>query len=258
MTYKLCERDCSLTADTLISMRFYYIHHMTRECMRYRWRQQPFASRTATFSLELMAVKCWVNSILVIYVFPFKQHDCQMYRQKYGSAPSVQHVAREVANQQHLVTLTGRGRPYGKSVTYKLSNIADMLDDSLTIPDFPRCLCHVGVHCIIAGFDRNSGSPHIYRTDCSGTMSEWTACAIGRKSDKALQALAKGLDSHSKSSAALLLSVIARYVHAHAVAPAALTFACRLLAYDEAQVQASCTKLRHRSTRPQGVAGARC
>jgi 20S proteasome alpha/beta subunit len=46
-----------------------------------------------------------------------------------------------------------------------------------------------GVSCIIAGFDSTSSKPKVYRTDPGGAVSEWLAVAVGRGSEKALQAL---------------------------------------------------------------------
>jgi 20S proteasome alpha/beta subunit len=45
------------------------------------------------------------------------------------------------------------------------------------------------VSCIIAGFDSTSTKPIVYRTDPGGAVSEWLAVAVGKGSEKALQAL---------------------------------------------------------------------
>ena len=76
--------------------------------------------------------------------------ECQSYRLNYDDPPSVEYIARHVAETKQKYTQKGGVRPFGLAT-------------------------------LIGGFDLN-GNPHLYTTDPSGSVSEWRANSIGKSS----------------------------------------------------------------------------
>ncbi|KAG9391093.1 proteasome subunit alpha type 7 [Carpediemonas membranifera] len=74
--------------------------------------------------------------------------ECQSYRLTFDEAPSISYVTRHIAGIQQKYTQSGGVRPFGISV-------------------------------LITGFDE-SGRPRVFKTDPSGTYSEWKAVVTGR------------------------------------------------------------------------------
>jgi len=76
--------------------------------------------------------------------------ECQSYRLSFEDPPSVEYLARWVANKQQKYTQSGGVRPFG--------------------------LC-----TIIVGYDPD-GTPRLFQTEPSGIYSEWFAAVAGRNS----------------------------------------------------------------------------
>jgi len=76
--------------------------------------------------------------------------ECQSYRLSFEDPPSVEYLARWVANKQQKYTQSGGVRPFG--------------------------LC-----TIIVGYDPD-GTPRLFQTEPSGIYSEWYATVAGRNS----------------------------------------------------------------------------
>jgi 20S proteasome subunit alpha 4 len=75
--------------------------------------------------------------------------ECQSYRFGYEDEPSIEYIARFIAETQQKYTQKGGVRPFG-------------------------------ISCFLAGFE--DGKPHLYLTEPSGAFAEWKAHAIGKKS----------------------------------------------------------------------------
>jgi 20S proteasome subunit alpha 4 len=76
------------------------------------------------------------------------RRECKSYRLTLEDAPTVDHVARMIANMKQVNTQSTGRRPYG-------------------------------ISWLIAGFNLD-GTPKLFQTDPSGTHYEWTANAIGK------------------------------------------------------------------------------
>lgn len=85
--------------------------------------------------------------------------ECQSYRLNYDDSPSVEYIAKHVAETKQKYTQKGGVRPYG-------------------------------ISCLIGGFDSN-GRPHLYYTDPSGSFSEWKAQSCGRNSKQVCEFMEK-------------------------------------------------------------------
>ncbi len=85
--------------------------------------------------------------------------ECQSYRLTYDEAPSIGFITRYIAGIQQKYTQSGGVRPFG-------------------------------ISALVCGFDAQR-RPHVYRTDPSGTYSEWTACVTGRNSSDVQEYLEK-------------------------------------------------------------------
>ena len=90
--------------------------------------------------------------------------EAQSYRLTMDETPSVEYIARHVANIQQKYTQSGGGRPFGVST-------------------------------FILGFDQDK--PALYQTDPSGTFSEWKANVIGRNSKMIREYLEKNYEETS-------------------------------------------------------------
>lgn len=77
--------------------------------------------------------------------------ECQSHRLTLEDAPTVESIARFIAEVQQQYTQKGGVRPFG--------------------------LC-----CLVVGVDEGTGKPRLFLTEPSGLHSEWLGCAIGRGS----------------------------------------------------------------------------
>lgn len=101
--------------------------------------------------------------------------ECQSHRLSVEDAPSVEYVARFIANIQQKYTQTGGRRPFGIST-------------------------------LIGGFAVDK-TPHLWQTDPSGTYSAWKANAIGRQSKPLREFLEKNYTDDITEAAAVKLAV---------------------------------------------------
>lgn len=99
--------------------------------------------------------------------------EAQSYRLNFEDAPSVEYLARWIAQLQQKYTQMGGVRPYG-------------------------------VTSLVAGFDPD-GTPNLYQTDPSGVLSSWKAAAAGKNDKFVREFLEKNyVDSLSKDAAVKL------------------------------------------------------
>ena len=100
---------------------------------------------------------------------------CQSYRLTFEDAPSVEYIAKWVAQLQQRYTQMGGVRPYG-------------------------------VTSLIAGFDQE-GTPNLFQTDPSGVMSAWKATAAGKNDKFVREFLEKNYSSKLTRDAAVKLTL---------------------------------------------------
>ena len=86
--------------------------------------------------------------------------EAQNYRMQMDDAPTVEYVARAVANYQQKFTQKGGSRPFGVSM-------------------------------LMGGFDPNK-NPRLFQCDPNGSWTEWKAQAVGRNSKSIQEYLVKG------------------------------------------------------------------
>jgi 20S proteasome subunit alpha 4 len=91
--------------------------------------------------------------------------ECQSHRLTIEDAPSVETIARFIAETQQQYTQKGGVRPFG-------------------------------VCCLVVGMD-HEGKPRLFLTEPSGLHSEWLACSIGRGSKAVREFLESKLKSQS-------------------------------------------------------------
>jgi len=101
--------------------------------------------------------------------------ECQSYRLTCDEAPSVEYVARWVAQLQQKYTQAGGVRPFG-------------------------------VTSLIAGFD-DAGKPALFQTDPSGICSSWKAAAAGKNEKFVREFLEKNFTADQTRAQAIKLCV---------------------------------------------------
>ena len=87
--------------------------------------------------------------------------ECQSFRFNYEDEPSIEYVARFIAETQQKYTQRGGVRPFGIST-------------------------------FLCGFQ--DGTPHVYQTEPSGAFAEWKANAVGKKYKELREFLEKHYD----------------------------------------------------------------
>ncbi|OAF70429.1 hypothetical protein A3Q56_01840 [Intoshia linei] len=90
--------------------------------------------------------------------------ECQSQRLTYADVPSTEVISRFIANYKQDYTQKIGRRPFGVSL-------------------------------LIAGFD-DDGTPHLYKTDPSGTYHEWKACVVGKNDKSVMEFLEKKLSKN--------------------------------------------------------------
>jgi len=99
----------------------------------------------------------------------------QSYRLTFEDAPTVEYIAKWIAQLQQKYTQMGGVRPYG-------------------------------VTSLIAGFDQD-GTPNLFQTDPSGVMSAWKAVAAGKNDKFVREFLEKNFQSGLDRDAAIKLTL---------------------------------------------------
>lgn len=111
--------------------------------------------------------------------------ESQSYQLTLEDAPSVDYIARYIANIQQKYTQSGGVRPFGVST-------------------------------LVSGFD--NGKPVLYQTDPSGTASEWRANAIGQNSKNLRRYLEENYTEdtvlNEKETIKLAIKALLEYVEA--------------------------------------------
>mmetsp|Transcript_1023 Transcript_1023/g.1845 ORF Transcript_1023/g.1845 Transcript_1023/m.1845 type:complete len:247 (+) Transcript_1023:146-886(+) len=106
--------------------------------------------------------------------------EAQSYRLTMDEAPSVEYIARYIANIQQKYTQSGGVRPFGVST-------------------------------FVLGFDGDN--PRLFQTDPSGTFSEWKANAVGRNSKAIREYLEKNFeDTEGRDTQVLALKGLTEMV----------------------------------------------
>jgi len=106
--------------------------------------------------------------------------EAQSYRLTMDETPSVEHIARHIANIQQKYTQSGGVRPFGVST-------------------------------FVLGFD--AGEPRLFQTDPSGTFSEWKANVVGRNSKAIREFLEKNYeDTEGRATQVLALKALTEMV----------------------------------------------
>lgn len=100
--------------------------------------------------------------------------ECASFRYQYEDEPSIEYIARFMAESQQKATQKGGVRPYGISL-------------------------------FLAGFDQ--GKPSLYQTEPSGAMSQWKASAIGKKSKELREFLEEKYDEGLEEKQAVHLAI---------------------------------------------------
>lgn len=100
--------------------------------------------------------------------------ECQSFRFNYEDAPSIEYIARFMAETQQKYTQKGGVRPFGIST-------------------------------FLTGFE--NGAPHLYMTEPSGAFGEWKANAIGKKSKELLEFLEKKYSTGLTQSESIRLAI---------------------------------------------------
>jgi 20S proteasome subunit alpha 4 len=107
--------------------------------------------------------------------------ECQSFRFNYEDAPSVEYIARFMAETQQKYTQRGGVRPFG-------------------------------ISAFLTGF--YDGKPYLYQTEPSGAVGQWKASAVGKKSKELREYLenkyAEGLNQQATMRLAIetLLEVV--------------------------------------------------
>ena len=101
--------------------------------------------------------------------------NCQSHRLTIEDAPTVEQVARHIAEIQQRFTSTGGRRPFG-------------------------------IACLLGGFNMD-GTPQLYQTDPSGTFSAWKAATTGRSMKTVREFLEEQYEEDMDETATIKLAV---------------------------------------------------
>ena len=135
-------------------------------------RSSSWRSRTDDVPLLLL--------VFSLSIRPFFRVEAQSYRLTMDETPSVEHIARHIANIQQKYTQSGGVRPFGVST-------------------------------FVLGFD--AGEPRLFQTDPSGTFSEWKANVVGRNSKAIREFLEKNYeDTEGRATQVLALKALTEMV----------------------------------------------
>lgn len=100
--------------------------------------------------------------------------ECQSFRFNYEDEPSIEYVARFMAETQQKATQKGGVRPYGISM-------------------------------FLTGFQ--DGKPCLYQTEPSGALSQWKASAVGKKQKEIVEYLEKNYEEGLDQAACVHLAI---------------------------------------------------
>jgi 20S proteasome subunit alpha 4 len=101
--------------------------------------------------------------------------NCQSHRLTIEDAPTVEQVARHIAEIQQKYTSTGGRRPFG-------------------------------IACLLGGFNQD-GTPQLYQTDPSGTYSAWKAATTGRSEKSVREFLEEQYEEEMDEAATTKLAI---------------------------------------------------
>ena len=102
--------------------------------------------------------------------------ECQSYQLSIEVPVTIPYIARYIAGVQQKYTQRGGMRPFGIST-------------------------------LVVGFDLDTNTPHLYKTDPSGAYSAWKAAATGRSSKSVREYLEKHYDQDADDEETIKLAV---------------------------------------------------
>eukprot|EP00947_MAST-08B_sp_MAST-8B-sp1_P003052 g3052.t1 len=141
--------------------------------------------------------------------------NCQSHRLTIEDAPTVEQVARHIAEIQQKYTSTGGRRPFG-------------------------------IACLLGGFNQD-GTPQLYQTDPSGTYSAWKAATTGRSMKTVREFLEEQYEEDMDEAATVKLAIRALLENVESgsknIEIAVLRHGQRCASMPEAEVDAICKQI---------------